>query len=224
MKSKLSKRKIDVVIIGAGGHGREVAAYIEDMKQNDVFLNLLGFIDENKKAGSCGVSKILGGLEALRKEISNPKQGKSLYYITALGDAKVRKKIVEKVEGLGKILPITISHQSTRIFHDVKIGKGTCLAPGSIVTTHVRIGRHVIVNIKATISHDCVLKDYVTVSPGVTICGNVKIGEGAFIGAGATIKEGVSIGKWSVIGAGAMVINNIPDGVTAVGVPARIIK
>src|SRR3989344_3483193 len=113
MKSKLSKRKIDVVIIGAGGHGREVAAYIDD----------------NKKAGSCGVSKILGGLEALRKEISNPKQGKSLYYITALGDAKVRKKIVEKVEGLGKILPITISHQSTRIFHDVKIGKGTCLAP-----------------------------------------------------------------------------------------------
>jgi acetyltransferase EpsM len=64
----------------------------------------------------------------------------------------------------------------------------------------------------------------VNINPGVTVCGDVRIGEGSYIGAGATIKDKVSIGQWSVIGAGAVVISDIPPHVTAIGVPARVIK
>ncbi len=223
IKSKL-KKNFDIVIIGAGGHGREIAVYIESMKKKAASINLLGFIDENKKLGTCGVSRVLGDISFLQKETSNLKKDKTLYYITAIGDPVVRKKLIERLDKIEKILPMTISHESARIFQDVLIGDGTCIAPGSIITTNVRIGRHVIVNINATISHDCVLEDYVTVSPGATICGNVKICEGAFIGAGATIMQGITIGKWSIIGAGAMVISDIPEHVTAVGVPTRIIN
>src|SRR5436853_318582 len=80
---------------------------------------------------------------------------------------------------------------------DVEIGEGTCLAPGVIVTTRTTIGRHCILNIHSSVSHDCVFDDYVNINPGATVCGNVCIGEGSYIGAGATIKDKVSIGEWS---------------------------
>jgi acetyltransferase EpsM len=112
----------------------------------------------------------------------------------------------------------------TSIGRDVVIGAGTLLAPGCIVTTTAQVGRHCILNVKTSVSHHCVIGDFACLCPGSTLCGNVRVGEGAFIGAGATLINGVSVGRWTVVGAGAVVVHDLPDHVTAVGVPARIIK
>ena len=72
--------------------------------------------------------------------------------------------------------------------------------------------------------HDCLVGDYVHISPGAILCGNVKLEEGVWVGAGATIKQGVTIGKWSVIGAGAVVISDVPSNVVVAGVPSKLIK
>jgi acetyltransferase EpsM len=64
----------------------------------------------------------------------------------------------------------------------------------------------------------------VTISPGVTIAGNVNINEGVFIGAGATVIPGITIGKGAYIAAGACVTNDVPPHVMVAGVPARVKK
>jgi acetyltransferase-like isoleucine patch superfamily enzyme len=74
------------------------------------------------------------------------------------------------------------------------------------------------------VHHDCVIDDFVNLNPGVTLAGNVHVGEGSFIGVGATVIENLVIGEGSIVGAGAVVIKDLPAHVTAVGVPARIVK
>jgi acetyltransferase EpsM len=69
-----------------------------------------------------------------------------------------------------------------------------------------------------------VVGDYVNINPSATVAGNARIGDGVFVGAGATVIDRVSIGEWTIIGAGAVVVRDLPPHVTAVGVPARIIK
>ena len=101
---------------------------------------------------------------------------------------------------------------------------GTFYCPGSQITVDIEIGRHVLVNLNATIGHDAVIGDYCTINPGANISGNVTIGEGCFIGTGATIIEKVTIAPWTVIGAGAVVVEDITEPGTYVGVPAKRIK
>ena len=92
------------------------------------------------------------------------------------------------------------------------------------MTTNIELGCHVIVNLACTIGHDSILEDFVTIAPGVNISGNVTIGTGTDLGTGSKIIQGISVGSWTVVGAGAVVNRELPANVTAVGVPAKIIK
>jgi len=213
-----------VVIVGAGGHGRELFSYVEDLVRQGWDGEFVGYLDDAaESAGGAVEERVLG---RLNRFVGCPDDFFiGLHYVTAVGNNATRRAIVGRIEAAyGRRLPAwTLAHGSAHVGHDVEIGEGSCLAPGSIVTRSVRIGRHCILNVKASVSHDCILGDYVNVNPGATICGNVTVGEGAYIGAGATIKDKVSIGAWSVVGAGATVVRNVPPRVTVVGVPARVI-
>lgn len=207
-----------LIIIGAGGHGAEVAAYAFDQ-----VMPLLGAIDDGKPAGPWQGTQLLGGLADLAAICAAHDQ---VRYITAFGSNALRRKIVQRIESLGitNLLPTTLRHASAWTGAGVQIGEGTLLAPQSLVTTRASIGQHCILNVKASVSHDCVVGDWCNLNPGATLCGDVQLGEGCYIGAGATVIEKIKIGAWTVIGAGAVVIDDLPDGVTAVGIPARIIK
>jgi len=216
---------LDLVIVGAGGHGTEVLSYIGDLGREGASIRVRGFVDEGKAPGLWKRSKILGGfveLEAFLEHEGRP----AVRYITAIGDNRAREACVCKV-GRVKLRPPepwTLRHPRSIAGADVRVGPGTCLAPGSILTTNVRIGSHCIVNVGASISHDTELGDYVNVNPGAVVAGNVRIGAGCYIGAGATIIDRVTIGEWSTVGAGAVVVEDLPPFVTAVGVPAKVIK
>ncbi len=95
---------------------------------------------------------------------------------------------------------------------------------GAVIQVDTKIGNHVLINTRASIDHDCVIDSYVHLAPGVVLCGRVTVGEGAFIGAGSVILPGIIVGKWAQVGAGSVVIQNVPDGATVVGNPARVIK
>lgn len=103
-------------------------------------------------------------------------------------------------------------------------GKNVMLCEGTIVGPGVRIGNHLTCRLGSIISHDVIIEDLVYISPGVTVCGEGHLKEGCDIGAGATILPRLTIGRNSIIGAGAVVTKDMPDNITAVGVPARIIK
>jgi acetyltransferase EpsM len=215
----MSAKDREIIILAAGGHAAEVYSYLQEAG-----MSVLGLIDEFKQPGHWGDSRILGNFDDLQRLLQE-RDSTPFGYITAVGSNAVRQELVARVGKLPATLSaITLQHPSASRGRGVVVGEGTLLAPGSIVTTRTHIGRHCIVNVKASVSHDCRVGDFVNLNPGVTVCGKVRIGEGAFIGAGATIIDGISIGAWSVIGAGAVVVRDIPDQVTAVGVPARVVK
>lgn len=222
----MSKTKIQaaIVIIGAGGHAKELASYIHDLNQTGANLKLLGFIDENKPRGSFAGSRILGDFKQLKKIASGHKD--KIHYITAVGDNLIRLKLVKAAEALKlkNLVPWTLKHPHVLIGKEVEIGEGCSLCPGSIITTHVTIGKHSIVNVHASISHDAKVGEFTNINPGVKICGNVTLGKACYIGAGATIIDKIAIGDNVIIGAGAVVTKNISSNVTAVGTPAQVIK
>jgi len=213
-----SGSRASLVIVGAGGHGIEVASYCEDRAD----VRLLGFIDDARPRGPRGAHEVLGGLEALQRMCADAR-GETIQYVTAVGDNATRKALVAKLGALGlaNLKPFILVHGTAIQGVRVELGEGTCVAPGAIATTAVRIGAHCIVNVGASVSHDCVVGDYCNLNPGSVVCGNVTLGEGCYIGAGAVIKQGITIGAWTTVGAGAVVVRDLPAHVTAKGVPAR---
>lgn len=207
-----------LLVIGAGGHGAEVAAYA-----HDVGTPVAGAIDDGRPVGRWHITSILGGLRELPAFCRDHDE---VHYITAFGSNEVRRKVVRRIEALGvdNLLPFTLRHGSAWTGSAVAVGDGTLLAPNALVTTRSVIGTHCILNVKASVSHDCVVGAYCNINPNATIAGGVHLGEGCYIGASATVIEKRTIGAWTVVGAGAVVTTDLPEGVTAVGVPARVIK
>src|SRR5690606_15983853 len=93
---------------------------------------------------------------------------------------------------------------------DVVLGPGTVICAGARLTTNVRTGIHVHVNINATVAHDVVLKDYVTLNPQAAISGDVTVGKNSTVGSAAVIRQGLTIGRDAVVGAGAAVVRTVP--------------
>lgn len=210
----------DLVIIGSGGFGREVAWLVEDINEAKNEWNLIGFIDENMNnhGKECNGYKVLGGFDYL--------EGKNdIYYVCAIGNSKIKKEIVENKCNKYNIKPATLVHPSVIMNRKYnEIGEGTIICASNIITVNTNIGNHVIINLDCTIGHDVVIEDYVTVYPSVNISGNCNIAECVELGTGVQIIQGKEIGSNSIIGAGSVVIKDIESDSTAVGIPAKVIK
>jgi sugar O-acyltransferase (sialic acid O-acetyltransferase NeuD family) len=214
---------IELVLIAGGGHATEVFSYVADLRAAGDPVNVLGVIDDGISPGDWEATRVLGGFDVLGSLVLQ--RAVPVHYLTCLGSNAIRKKMVARIEALGtRLVPWTLRHPTSQVGRSVEIGAGTLLAPGVIVTTRCTIGRHCIVNAKASIHHDCLIGDFVNINPGATVCGTARIAQGVYLGAGATVINGKSIGENSIIGAGAVVTTDIPANVTAVGMPARVIK
>lgn len=209
-----------VVIVGAGGFGRETLEILKDCNKVLKTWNVMGFIDEDKNLHGKIINNypVLGGLEWMRE---NNRSG--LGCICAIGTCETRKQVVEKLEGIG--IPFyNAIHPSVIIKDFVELGKGVIIQAGSILAVNSKIGDHVHINFHCAIGHDAIIGNYCTISPMVTINGFNRLDEGVYVGAGASFIQEVSIGSWTIIGAGAAVVGDIPEKVVAVGVPAKVIK
>jgi serine O-acetyltransferase len=81
----------------------------------------------------------------------------------------------------------------------------------------------IVIHPEAVIGPNCLIFQQVTLGTGGRIPGCPKLGGHVDVGAGAKILGGVTVGNHAKIGANAVVLDHVPDGATAVGVPARII-
>ena len=209
-----------VVILGAGGFAREVLWVFRDANEENREWEVLGFIDEKEENHGkvlCDLP-ILGGFEWFVDNKYN-----DVFAICAVGFPQIKKKMVEKTNDIG-LKFCSIIHPSVKMSKYVEVGKGTIITAGNILTSQIKVGNHVIINLDCTIGHDSIIEDYCTVAPGVHISGYVHFEEGVDFGTGAVIIQGVTVGAWSIIGAGAAVVSDIPSNVTAVGIPAKVIK
>lgn len=141
--------------------------------------------------------------------------------IISIGNNKIRKRISKTIN---KELFCKLIHPSSIIDNSTFIDIGTVVMAGTVINSSTKIGKHCIINTASSIDHDCVIEDYVHISPNSTLCGNSRIGEGSHVGAGSVIIQSVTVGRNVIIGAGSVVISDVPDNVTIVGNPGKIIK
>ena len=206
-----------VVIYGAGGHGKVIANAL----LNDANAELAGFVDQS--AGLLGEMiygyKVLGLPDILPDLLEHGID----HCIIAIGDNRTRMELAKEVESLGFHL-YTAIHHTAIIAPSAVIGKGTAILAGALVNPDAVIGNNVIINTGAIVEHDNIINDNVHIAPGAMLAGEVEIGHLSFIGMGAKVKECQKVGANCIIGMGAVVIEDIPDNVLAVGMPAKIKK
>lgn len=208
-----------VAIYSCGGFGREVAWQLDALIKNGTY-NLLGHIEDDESLlGKTINDQPVFSLEKLKNTHQD------CLIIVAIGDPETKQRVVEKCNNNGFSFA-TVIHPKTEISKFVKIGEGTIICPGSILTVNIEIGKHVHVNLDCTIGHDVKVGDFTTLSPGVHVSGNVHIEESVFVGTGAAIINGTTdkpliIRKGTVIGAGACVTKSTEAGSLYVGVPAK---
>lgn len=202
-------------IIGAGGSGREVAWLAEKSWGRNVAID---FVVDNPSYLKDSVNEL--SVKLLAEVVPD----KSARYVIAIGDSAARRRIAALCHA-ASLQEALIVHPRAELSQWVAIEGGTIICAGVIATTNIRIGKHVHINIGCTISHDVIIGDYATLSPGVHVSGHVHIGEGAFIGTGANIINGSArapllIGNGAVIAAGACVTKSVDAGAMMAGVPA----
>lgn len=203
-----------LVIVGAGGHGREVLDVVEAVGGHEV----LGFLDDGHPDDvplADRGHRLLGGNDVL-EELG------AVRFVVAIGDPRVRMQVVERLGRLGAARPAdALVHPLASIGSRCTIAPGSVVAAGARLTTNITVGRHCYIGPNVTVGHDAVLHDGATLYPGAVVSGSVTVGAAATVGAGASIKQGVHVGTGSFVGLGAGVVRDVPDGVTVAGTPAR---
>lgn len=211
----------DIVIIGAGGHAKEIAYLIEEINLKKSTWNLLGYIeqDDSKKGVYNGNYKVIGDEEYLiNSDIQNA--------VIAIGTPNKVKKIHLGLLSSKNDLrfPNIIHPDISKKMRGIQIGTGNIICEGNVFTTDISIGSFNCFNRGCNISHDCVIEDYCIINPGANISGGVKIRSNSLIGTGATILQYLEIGNGATVGAGSLATRDVQEGTTVVGVPARIAR
>ena len=199
----------DLIIIGAGGHGRVIA----DIAQKLGVYNTIAFLDDGEVKESMGLP-IIGKTTDIEKYV------KTADVFVAIGNSQVRGDFIERLLSLGTNIP-TLIHPSAVIGACVDIGVGTAVMAGAVINPCSKLGKGVILNTCSSIDHDCIIGDYCHIAVGVHGAGTVNLGEKVWLGAGATIRNNVSICADCIIGAGAVVVKDITESGTYIGVPAK---
>lgn len=207
---------MDVLIIGAGGHGRVVLDIIRAGKK----YSPVGFLDADASLAGTKIANVpvLGAVNLLPRLA-----GRARAAVVAIGDSRIRRGYARLVEDVGLEL-LTVIHPSASVSPAASIGRNVVIAAGACVSVDAKIGDGVIVNTNAVVDHECEIGPETHICPGALLAGRVRMGSGVFVGLGAKIIQCIAVGDDAVIGAGAVVLSDIPACATAVGVPARVIK
>ena len=210
----------DIVVIGAGGFGREVAQLIYDINTDKKTWNMLGFIDETAEKEKTVVNDnvVLGNFSWFEKNYDS-----NLYAICAIGNPRAKYSVIRRIFSYGISFP-NLVHPEARVGKFLDIGQGNVICSYSFISVNVKMGNHIAINPGCGIGHDTIIGDYASLYWNVTLSGYVRLGEGCEIGSKASVIPKKIVGNWSIIGAGAVVIDDVPGDCTAVGVPARPVK
>ncbi|MEV8252596.1 acetyltransferase [Rhodoglobus sp. NPDC076762] len=212
---------IPLVIVGAGGFGRETADVVEAINQQSSVpsFELLGIVDDApseknlRLLQSRGV-RYLGTQESL---LSRAPEGQ---FIIGIGAPHIRENVARRLAA-HRLEAATLIHPSATVGSAARIGTGSVVCAGVAISTNVALGSHVHLNANATIGHDSTLADYVSINPGAIISGDVSVESRTLIGAGAVVLQGLTVHESSIVGAAACVVRDVEQGCTVKGIPAR---
>lgn len=204
-----------LVVVGAGGHGRVVAA-----AATAAGWKLLAFADQTLAGGQlAGVSVLSGDVDNIARVAA--REGAAV--IVAIGSNAARRRLQLSLESAGVELAVVV-HPTAVVLDGAQVGNGSVVLARAMVGVDCRVGRGAIVNSGVVFEHDGHLGDFSHLSPGVVTGGEVRVGEGAHLGVGVSVRNRARIGEWSIVGVGAAVVTDLPERIIAYGVPARVMR
>jgi sugar O-acyltransferase (sialic acid O-acetyltransferase NeuD family) len=208
---------MDVVIIGAGGHGKVVLDILRAAGRG----RPVGFLDADPALAGTTIHglPVLGQVNMIPKLKSQRIGGA----IVAIGDNLARHQYANTLREQGLEL-VNAVHPSAVVSPTASIGRNVVIAAGAVVGPDAIVSDSVIINTGALVDHECRIDFAVHICPGAALAGRVQVGEMAFIGLGCRIIQCLVVGRQATVGAGAVVIEDVPELATVVGVPARVIK
>jgi sugar O-acyltransferase (sialic acid O-acetyltransferase NeuD family) len=203
-----------LIMIGAGGFAAEVLWVANEMKKWDC----VGFADDDiaKQGGTVEGLPIIGTIDRAVEDLSSG----PVWFHCAIGDNARRKAAFKKAMDRHWI-PATLVHPSVIIAPGVQIGAGTYIAAACVLSTGVRTGEAVLLNMNVSVGHDSVLEDFSQASPGSRINGHCTLGELSFLGSNASLLPGIKVGAKAKVASNSFAINNIPEGTSVIGIPAK---
>jgi sugar O-acyltransferase (sialic acid O-acetyltransferase NeuD family) len=210
----------DIVIVGMGGHGREVLSIIGAVNAvaDGPIWRPVGFVDDKPSAANRERVDRLG-LTCLGPVDWLADLPPTTHVAVAVADPDARARVVNRIAPFARPYA-SLVHPLAMLGPDTVTAEGLVVFAGARVTTNVALGRHVHINQNATIGHDCVLGDFVTVNPLAAVSGECHLEAGVLVGTTAAILQGRRVGAGSTVGAGACVVKDVPPGVVVKGVPA----
>ena len=205
-----------IIIVGAGGFGRELLWWIKDINKVQPTWEILGFLDDNPNAldGYDCDYKIVGTIKDWQ-----PKDDEE--FALAFGSPELKRKIVSILKSKGASFA-SIIHPTAMLSEFAKVGEGLIMFPNSKISCNTTVGNFVTL-LATPIGHDTLVGDYTVISGGCNIVRNVKIGNDVFLAAGVCIAQDIVIGDGAYIGLGSVVLKDVPAGATVFGNPARVL-
>ncbi len=209
----------DVLVVGGGDQGRQVISTIVAAGRDRV----VGVLDRQLERGT-DVSDypVLGtdeDLDAVAREHG------ATGFVVAIGDNALRAALAERLRAHCPEVELrSVVHPAATVAADATVGKGSIVLAGAVVGNGATLGHGVLLGIRSSVDHDCVLENYVSLAPGATVAGSVRIGMVTALGVGTNVVHGRTIGAHTVVGAGALVLHDVPEMVVAYGTPAVVVR
>ena len=205
----------ELYIVGAGGFGRELYTWLQDLSGWNRDWKFSGFLDDNLSA--------LDGFEYEAQVVSpvsdfTPRAGQM--FACGIGNVGAKQKVCGPLLERGANF-ITLVHPTAVVGANVALGAGVVLCPGAILTCDIELGDLTMINLNCSIGHDVTIGKWTTLSPQSNLNGGVHIGDGVFLGSSAVILPGHSVGDGALVGAGAVVMRDVKPGQHVFGNPAR---
>jgi sugar O-acyltransferase (sialic acid O-acetyltransferase NeuD family) len=208
---------MELLIFGCGGHGRVIADAARASG-----AGVVGWASEDASLRGRtidGHEVVAIGVEAAARLAAQRGCG----VVVGIGGNRVRQRVSDALVAAGATLA-SVVHPRAVLGADVELGAGSVVFAGAVVNVGGRIGAGVILNTACSVDHDARLGDYVHLSPGVHLGGTVTVGSGTHLGVGVAVRNNIVIGEWSIVGVGSAVVADVPGGVVAYGVPARVTR
>ncbi|MBQ4838300.1 MULTISPECIES: acetyltransferase [Pseudoalteromonas] len=202
-----------ILVIGGGGFAKEIVWLAQDCGRT-----VIGVLDDNPDTHGTDVQgvSVVGSIEKWQEFDAE--------IVIAIGNPRTRAIVKERIEQQGTPEYACLIHPSVKYSNTVVFSEGCMVCAGTILTTDIKVGQHVILNLNVTVGHETNIGDFSTVAPMAAISGNVNIECFSEVGTGASIRQGVNIGRGAMLGMGGVLTKNIPDFTIFAGNPAKKLK